>query len=109
MFARKFRLPREAFKAVGRGGQIATTYFVVKFVQNTLGHNRFAVILGTKVAKTATRRHFWKRRLVENLRRWPNLRSDFLILGLPGLVMLDRAGLRRELESAAQKLFIHTP
>lgn len=104
MLARKFRLPREAFKTVGKGGKITTHYFVIKFAANTIERNRFAVVIPAAAEKRSTRRHALKRRLLDGVRTWPNFGKDVLMLVARAAFSAPAKEIAAELKGAALKI-----
>lgn len=109
MLARKFRLPREAFKAVNKGGKIATHHFVIKFGTNVIGYNRFAVVIPTAAEKKSTRRHALKRRLLDEAHSWPNFGMDVLMLIGRAAFAAPAREIAEELKVAAKKISRDNP
>ncbi len=85
MFLRRMRLPREEFsKFAGcRGRRDALPYFLIKAKRNTVGHNRFGIVVGSAVVRQSTRRNFLKRHIRNAVARWPESKSDFLVIARP--------------------------
>lgn len=96
MIAKKYRLSagQLSFRAQK---QIRSEYFFLKAANNSLGHSRFAVIVSLRVDKSAVRRHFWKRRLLDWADRMAeSLSADMTITVLPPLNRLSERGAEAE-------------
>ena len=76
----------------------------MKFRDNGLSYNRFAVLVGKHSERTAHRRHFWKRRFFDELKSWPDLGKDFLVIISPKIKNLTPDNLKMELQKALEKL-----
>ena len=76
----------------------------MKFQDNSLGYNRFAVLISNHSEKSAVHRHFWKRRFFDELKNWPDLGKDFLIITLPKIKNFTPDNLKIELQKALEKL-----
>ena len=85
MFLKRMRLPREEFSkfAGHRGEQGAFPYFLIKTKRNTVGHNRFGIVVGGAVVRQSTRRNFLKRRIRSAVARWSESALDFLVIVRP--------------------------
>lgn len=95
MFSKKNRLPiagnRTDFRKV-----YAAPYFLLKLKGNNKECNRFAIIISAKTIKKSTRRHYWRRRMAENLKSWPNFRKDFLVIVSPKTENADKKIIKDE-------------
>lgn len=99
MLPKRFRLPLTNQK--GELKKIySSPYFLLKSKDNNEGSNRFAVIIPASAVKKSTRRHFWKRRMIEYLKLWPNLQKDFLVIVSSKIEKIDKKILRNELDKA---------
>ena len=76
----------------------------MKFQDNGLGHNRFAVLISNHSEKSAVRRHFWKRQFFDELKSWPDLGKDFLVVTFPKIKNLTSDNLKMELQNVLEKL-----
>ncbi len=47
--------------------------------------NRFGVVVSLGVDKRSVRRHFWKRKILDVVAHWPNMKKDFVIIAMPRL------------------------
>jgi RNase P protein component len=54
--------------------------FVVKYSKNTLGYNRFGVIVPIAFDTRSSKRHYWKRQILARVIKWPRVSTDFLFL-----------------------------
>jgi len=77
--------------------------FIVKFQDNGLSYNRFAVLISNHSEKSAVRRHFWKRRFFDELKSWPDLGKDFLVIASPKIKNLTPDNLKIEIQKALEK------
>jgi len=72
----RLRKTREIQKVFKTGRSFKSATFSIRYISNRLNLNRFAVVVGTKVDKRATRRNALKRRMREvirlNLQSLPN-------------------------------------
>ena len=64
----RLRKEKEIQKVFKFGKSVRSANFSVRYVPNRLNNNRFAVVVGTKVDKRATRRNALKRRMREVVR-----------------------------------------
>ncbi|OGY99793.1 MAG: hypothetical protein A2945_02240 [Candidatus Liptonbacteria bacterium RIFCSPLOWO2_01_FULL_52_25] len=103
MLSKKNRLPAQEFKAKNRA-TLSTPLFTVKFSRNREGHNRFGFIISNSVLKKAVDRHYWKRRLREYVRVWPNSACDILIIVSPRIANAPPESVREELKAAFDKI-----
>ena len=76
----------------------------MKREDNSLSHNRFAILISNHSEKSAVRRHFWKRRFFDELKNWPNLGKDFLVIISPKIKNLTADNLKVEIQNALEKL-----
>ncbi|MEK7076708.1 MAG: ribonuclease P protein component [Patescibacteria group bacterium] len=76
----------------------------IKWRENALGHNRFAVIVGNGVEKKSVRRHFWKRRVLRAASQWPNAGRDFLFIASRSLRETSAAELSHTLNGTGREL-----
>lgn len=71
MFPKENRVPRDIIKKVlFEGEKIQTELFLLRKKENNLDHNRFAVVVSKKVAKTAVKRHYLKRLFKNSLKEF---------------------------------------
>lgn len=103
MLSRKFRLPLTRSAAVYKK-EASSTHFLVKAAPNNKEQNRYAIIIPKSSAKKSVRRHFWKRRVAEQLISWPNTSKDFLIIVLPGVERAREETLKDELNRIRSNL-----
>lgn len=96
----KIHLDKE-FNQIFKTGRSAYGRFLgVKIKENKLKYNRFAVILGLKVEKSAVKRHLLKRRLFKVLKEQQNnlnFFADCVIIALPSIKTADLNELKLEL------------
>ena len=97
MLAKKARLPIQSL-SVHAVGRITTSYFSVKVFRNTLGHNRFGVIISAKNVKKAARRHELKRRILGRVTQWPGGGKDILFI----LTQKAEGASKKEINTALQ-------
>jgi ribonuclease P protein component len=64
----RLRKTREIQKVFKAGRTIKSANFSLRYAPNRLSSNRFAIVVGTKVDKRATRRNALKRRVREVVR-----------------------------------------
>ncbi len=82
MLSKEFRLPF-AGNTKGLKNLYSSPWFLLKSKKNSVGHNRFGVIISASAVRKSTQRHFWKRQILESFRHWPNLQKDFLVIVSP--------------------------
>ncbi|MBI2033495.1 MAG: ribonuclease P protein component [Candidatus Liptonbacteria bacterium] len=76
----------------------------MKFRDNGLSHNRFAILISNHSEKSAVRRHFWKRRFLDQLKSWPDLGKDFLVITSSKIKSFTPDNLKIELQKVLEKL-----
>ena len=103
MLARRFRLPIKEFRNQPKK-VISTPIFLVKFSNNSLGYNRFGVIISNKIVNSAVRRNYWKRRIVHSIELWPKIGRDVLFTANPGLDEVSKDELKTEIEKILTKI-----
>jgi ribonuclease P protein component len=89
-----------------KGKKLRSKYFIIIFVANDIGFNRFAFIVSTKVDKRAVVRNKLKRRMREIIKAnyekiKPNF--DFIIIALPQAGKVDFNGLKEDIERFLSK------
>lgn len=65
----RLRREREIQRVFKVGKSAKSAIFSIRYAPNRFGHNRFAVIVGTKADKRSTRRNALKRQMREVLRQ----------------------------------------
>lgn len=114
MLAKENRLTRQkdfdnAFK-VGRG--FFNQLMGIKVAQNTLGINRFGIMVGNKVSKKAVVRNQIKRRIRAQLRPLSaslNIGYDVVIITLPPIKEADFAEIEKTLVNCFKKTKLWAP
>lgn len=99
MLARKFRLPVPEFKSQKSKLVRLPPYLSARLKRNDIGYNRFAVVISAKLIAKSTERHYFKRRFIENLKKWPNLSSDFLFIVVAPMNNLKKFNFKKELSA----------
>lgn len=109
MLPRLHRLTKskEIEKVYKNGKSFFSKTLGVKILKNNLEHSRFAVVVGLKVSKKATKRNRAKRQIREILRL--NLNKfekgfDVMIIALPGVLDMKYEKLEKELFEMFKKL-----
>ena len=102
MFPRKYRLPLDKKQSFEK--TLSTPCFLFKTSRNSIGQNRFGVVISNASVKKSTRRHLWKRRFANAVRLWPNLERDFLVIVSPRIENMTMADLKVELENVLKSL-----
>jgi ribonuclease P protein component len=103
MFPKKLRLPI-AENRTGFARFYSSPYFLLKSRGNKEGHNRFAVVIPAGSVKKSTHRHFWKRRITEYFKQWPNFEKDFLVIASPKMETADKENVGYEFDKALKFL-----
>ncbi|RJP44905.1 hypothetical protein C4587_01285 [Candidatus Parcubacteria bacterium] len=67
--------------------------------------NRFGIAVGARVDSRSTRRHFWKRRVGEAVKMWPEVGMDFIISTLPAIRNETPPRVKSDLGRAGNRLF----
>ncbi|MEA3272668.1 MAG: ribonuclease P protein component [Patescibacteria group bacterium] len=98
---------KEIEKVYKNGKSFFSKTLGIKVLKNNLEHSRFAVVVGLKVSKKATKRNRVKRQLREILRL--NLKKmksgfDVMVITLPGVIDKKYDELEKELFSNFKKL-----
>ena len=83
---------------------ISTPYFQFKLSANTLNYNRFGIIISNTVVKKSTRRHFWKRKFTHEVRAWPSLKKDILVIVSRNIENLPATDLKKEVNKILQRI-----
>jgi ribonuclease P protein component len=84
MLARPFRLQKKDIDRLYKKGKVSRQdSFLVRFMPNRTGHNRFSVVISKKVLAKATQRNRAKRLMYEFLQNskelWQTKNFDFVI------------------------------
>ena len=106
MLPKKFRLPLDRFSRK-RWLSLQSASFLLKFLDNRLGYNRFGIIISAKAERKSVKRNFWRRRFMERIKSWPNLSRDFLIIVSPKVKYMNLVKLEGELAATVRKLAGH--
>lgn len=78
MLSKKSRLPSLEFNSRWES-TVANKFFVLK-IKNNNKQNRIGIIISSNVLKSAVRRNFWRRRIMEYFKSLKNDNKDFLII-----------------------------
>ncbi len=99
MLPRKSRLPS---KEMGQGFHkvFSSPLFLLKARANTVGRNRFAVIIANRAIPKSTSRHSLKRFLSSRLGKIPEKGTDFIIIASPRINATSPKELDSELGEA---------
>lgn len=108
MLPKKRRVPREKFTPQRNQRRVVTEYFWARVSRNNLEHNRYAVVVSTKVDKRATRRHFIKRTILDAAHAWCDTSLDVIITALPSAQNLSKNQIREEVHLLEKKLITNT-
>lgn len=98
MLSKRQRVPRGVFSSRKPAIRFATPRFFARVKPNTEGHNRFAVVVGTKVDKRSTKRNFIKRAVLGCAKEWPSLSSDIIIHITPAARDIPLLKLKEEID-----------
>lgn len=96
MYPKKQRLPIAEFNKL-KSSRKNYSLFLVKTCPNSKGYNRFGIIIGQKIEKKSTKRHYFKRQIANYLLKLPNLSLDILVIAKPSLKQASKSSLRNEL------------
>ena len=112
MLAKNNRLKKnKEFDSVFKEGKTAYGSFLgIKVKSNSFNFNRFGVLLGTKVSKSAVIRNKYKRRIKDILKKQnPQLKvgHDGVIIVLPAIVNKDYYKLTNEIKTTFNKLKLY--
>lgn len=104
----KIHLDKE-FDQIFKTGRSAYGRFLgVKALKNDLEFNRFAVVLGTKIEKSAVKRHFLKRlifKVLKDCQHNLNFSADCVIIALVNIKKANQNDLKLEIERLFSGLF----
>ena len=103
MLPQKNRLPAKEFRALN-SKTILLSFGTLKFSRNRGEENRFGFIISNSALKKAVDRHYWKRRLGEFVRAWPNIACDVLVIISPRITSASTERAREELKAAFDKI-----
>lgn len=101
---KKDRLPGREFHTGGYK-TTRTPHFTLKFKNNQVKNNRIGVVVGVAVHKSAVKRNFWKRQVLETLTRLGSKEEkprDFIIIILPQVNKLTKRQFREKLLAAVK-------
>jgi ribonuclease P protein component len=106
------RLPGREFRQGQYRRAVDTPYFSIRIKRSNTGKQRAGVVVGVAVNKSATRRNFWKRQVMETLRSLPAARHDLheselhdlLVILSPKINALTKKQFREKLSAAASAL-----
>jgi len=82
----------------------SSPYFLIKASENNCNHNRFGIIISSASVKKSTQRHFWKRRIADETKKWQNFGKDFLIIVSPKINGASANEARAALQLAEEKI-----
>lgn len=107
MLAKRYRLPIQS--VVKKSGQtIKGRYFLLKIFDNSLGYNRFGVIISKKAAKKAALRNKLKRIIMDVFGPYVlsgGKKRDFLIIVSPQIINLKPEAVKKEILGYVQNFF----
>lgn len=103
MIGKKFRVPRASFSKKAENRVFSAHFQGIAF-SNECGHNRFAAVIGLKADKRSTGRHFWKRFILDHLKKKPNSGKDFIIYAKQELENVEKEKVKKELDEMFAKL-----
>ncbi len=90
------------------GGTFFKTFlspqFLLKSRKNTVGRNRFAIIISNQAVPKSARRHFFKRFFASRMAAWPNIGRDCIIIASPRLGAATREILESGIDAAREIL-----
>jgi ribonuclease P protein component len=78
MLSKKNRLPSLEFNSNWES-TIINKFFILK-IKNNNNQNRIGIIISSNILKSAVRRNFWRRRIMEYFKLFKNNNKDFLII-----------------------------
>jgi ribonuclease P protein component len=79
MLSKKYRLPSLEFNSNWES-TIVSKFFILKIKDNNTKQNRIGIIISSSILKSAVRRNFWRRRIMEYFKLFKNDNKDFLII-----------------------------
>lgn len=104
----RLRKEREIQKVFKFGKSVKSANFSLRYNPNRLNNNRFAVVVGTKVDKRATRRNALKRQIREVLRQiWSEIPQSYdYVISAHRLASwpLKQANIKEELAELLKKI-----
>jgi ribonuclease P protein component len=103
MISRVSRLPYEEFR-LRDYREIVTPYFSVKVRRNSLGKNRFGIVIGIAAVKSAARRNFWRRQAKSVFLEASQKGIDVLIILRPRAMLPVKSIFRKTLADAIASL-----
>jgi ribonuclease P protein component len=103
MISRVSRLPYEEFRSRDYR-EIVTPYFSVKVRRNSLGKNRFGIVIGIAAVKSAARRNFWRRQAKSVFLEMSPKGIDVLIILRSHVALPVRNIFRKTLADAIESL-----
>lgn len=109
MFSKKNRLNREEVGIVlqNPGFFFKTPHLNLKAIKNTLPYPRFSIVISKKTEKSAVKRHFLKRKIVQILKNIEKVEKlDFVLHLKPEIKKLNNKEIKKELEKILNKCII---
>ncbi len=79
MLAKKYRLSAEDFLSSGYHS-LRSAHFVLKFWPNRAKFNRYGVSVANRIEPSSVKRHSLKRKIYDNIKRWPNQGLNILFI-----------------------------
>lgn len=118
MFQKNYRIKKKKdFEIIFKKGKsFKNNLFILKFINNDLGYNRFGFVVSQKVSKKATVRNKVRRRLVEvvkkeekkiNLLEREITGRDLVVVALPSIDNKEFSEIKESLEAALIKILFH--
>ncbi|MBN2197870.1 ribonuclease P protein component [Candidatus Wolfebacteria bacterium] len=103
MLAKKFRLPIGKWIKEKKGKSInkKSNFFILKSNLNGLKFSRFGVVVSSKISKSAVRRNYIKRIILDFIRiekLYEIIGKDYLIIVLPSISKFKKSEIEKELK-----------
>jgi ribonuclease P protein component len=104
----KLKLDKEFNEVFKTGRSVYGPFLGVKLIKNKLNYSRFGIILGTKVEKSAVKRHFLRRLIYRAIKENKEIMSfpcDCVIIALPKTKEASFLDLNKDLSASFKKFF----
>ena len=104
----KLKLDKEFNEVFKTGRSLYGRFLGIKLIKNEQKHSRFGIILGTKIEKSAVKRHFLRRLIYRALKENKEIvvfPCDCVIIALPKIKGVSFTELNNDLVESFKKIF----
>lgn len=105
----KLKLDKEFNEVFKTGRSMYGRFLGIKLIKNKINYSRFGIILGTKIEKSAVKRHFLRRmiyRIIKENKDLVDFPCDCVIIALPKIKEASFVDLNKDLLESFNKIFL---